>query len=161
MSARARSVEPNDHARAAGALANPDYAAAWEVLATNGDTRSPEQWARATFEQAPTALRSFVVAGWVAALGLRLGPRPSPDHILGWPIVSAASDTLVMGVHSVLLGAAQIVVQVDGSRILLTSLVRYEKLLARPLWSLAQPIHHLVVPYLLGSAASRPPVPSA
>ena len=155
-SARARRVEPTAHTRAVDALADPNYAAAWEVTIAGGDARSAEQWARATFEDAPRALRSFVVAGWIAGLGLRLGPRPSPDHVLGWQIVTAVPDLIVLSVQSALLGTAQLVLQVESSRVFLTSLVRYEKPAARPVWSAVQPLHHQIVPYLLGRAASHP-----
>jgi Protein of unknown function (DUF2867) len=154
-SARARRVEPTERTPAVDALADPDYAAAWEVASTDADARSAEQWARATFEDAPGALRSFIVAGWIAGLGLRLGPRPSPDHVLGWPIASAAPDLIVLSVESALLGTAHIVLRVESSRVLLSSFVRYEKPAARPLWSAVQPLHHRIVPYLLGRAASR------
>ena len=64
-------------------LGRSDYASAFEVTIGEGDGRSPEQWARAVFEGAPTAIRWFVVFGWRYVLGLRLGPRSSPDYVAG------------------------------------------------------------------------------
>jgi len=122
----------------------------------DGDARTAEQWARATFEDAPRALRAFIVAGWTAGLGLRLGPRPSPDHVLGWRIVTAAPDLITLSVQAALLGTAHIVLQLDSSRVVLASSVLYEKRGARPIWSAVQPVHHRIVPYLLGRAASHP-----
>lgn len=154
-SASARRIEVREQTRAVGPLSEADYAASWEVSIPNGDSRSPEQWARSTFEDAPRALRGFIVAGWIAGLGLQLGPRPSRDHVLGWKIVTATRDHIHLSVESVLLGTAHLVVQADGSRVLLTSVVRYEKRGARAIWSAVQPLHHRVIPYLLGHAASH------
>jgi hypothetical protein len=155
-SAHARRIDVSEQIRAVDTLAEPHYAAAWEVAIADRDARSAEQWARATFEHAPRALRAFIVAGWTVGLGLRLGPRPSPDHVLGWKSVTAAPDLIILSVQSGLLGTAHIVFQVEGSRVVLASFVRYEKRWARPIWSAVQPVHHRIVPYLLGRAASRP-----
>jgi hypothetical protein len=154
-SAHVRRIEAGDQIRALDTLADPDYAAAWEVAIADGDARSAEQWARLAFEDAPRALRAFIVAGWTFGLRLRLGPRPSPDHVLGWTIASAATDRIILSVQSGLLGTAHLVLQIEGSRIVLASFVRYEKRGARPIWSAVQPLHHQILPYLLGRAASR------
>jgi hypothetical protein len=152
----ARRIDVSEQTRAVDTLAEPHYAAAWEVTIADGDARSAEQWARATFEDGPQALRAFIVAGWTGGLGFRLGPRPSPDHVLGWRIVTAAPDLIILSVQSALLGAAHIVLQVESSRVVLASFVRYEKRMARPIWSAVQPVHHRIVPYLLGRAALWP-----
>jgi Protein of unknown function (DUF2867) len=93
------------------------------------------------------------VAGWTVGLGLRLGPRPSPDHVLGWRIVTAAPDLVTLSVQSALLGTAHIVLQVESSQVILASFVRYEKRRGRRIWSAVQPVHHRIVPYLLERAA--------
>lgn len=54
------------------------------------DSRTAEAWMRAVLEGAPAMLRWFVRFGWRAALGFRLGPAGSPEHILGWPIARDA-----------------------------------------------------------------------
>jgi hypothetical protein len=154
-SARARRVEVSQEIRALDTLSEPHYASAWEVAIGEGDTRTAEQWARATFEDAPGALRAFIVAGWTVGLGLSLGPRGSPEHVLGWRILTAAEDLIILSVQSVLLGSAHLVFGLEDSRVLLASLVRYEKRIARPIWSVAQPVHHQIVPYLLRRAASH------
>lgn len=153
---RARRIDPSEQLRALDTLGEPHYAAAWEVAIADGDTRSAEQWARATFEDAPRALRTFIVTGWTIGLGLRLGPRPSPNHVLGWKIATAATDLIVLSVQAALLGTAHLVFQVEGSRVVVGSFVRYEKRGARLIWAATQPLHHQIVPYLLGRAASRP-----
>jgi Protein of unknown function (DUF2867) len=153
-SVRARRIEVTDEIRAADTLAEPDYGAAWEVPLEGGPTRSAEQWARATLEDAPRALRGFIVAGWVTVLGLRLGPRPSPDHILGWRYETNAADHIILE-EQFRFGTAHNMVRVDGARVLFATFVRYDKWEGRPLWAIVAPLHHRIIPYLLGRAASH------
>ena len=142
--------------RSLDTLADPDYTDACEITISNSDTRSPDQWARAIFEDAPRALRWFVVSGWIAGLGLRLGPRPSPAHVLGWKILTATPSVIVLGVHSIVL-SNHLVLRVQDSSIVLATFVRYERRPAPIVWGVAQPIHRRVVPYLLRRAATHPP----
>jgi hypothetical protein len=135
-------------------LGRSDYASAFAVPRAPADGRSPQQWARAAFERAPAALRSFVVFGWRYGLGLRLGPRASGDHVLGWKIDSETPDALVLAVQSALLSARK-VVRVEPARVVMTTFVRYERAPARALWSAVAPVHHRTEPYLLGRAAAN------
>jgi hypothetical protein len=151
---RARRVEVTDEIRGLDTLGRPDYAAAWEVTLRGDSTRSAEQWARATFEDAPRALRAFVVFGWTTVLGLRLEPRPSPDRVLGWSFVTTGSDTIILE-EPFRYGTAHNVVRVEGSQVLVATFVRYEKRGGRLVWSIAAPLHHRIIPYLLGRAASE------
>jgi hypothetical protein len=155
MSARARRVDVSEQIRSVATLAKPHYAAAWEVAIADGDGRAAEQWARAVFEDAPRALRRLIVTGWTAGLGFRLGPRPSPDYVLGWRIVTVVPDLIILSVQSAQLGTAQLVLKLKSSRVVLASFVRYEKRRARSIWSAVQPVHHRLIPYLLGRAASH------
>ncbi|KOG87901.1 hypothetical protein ADK38_22815, partial [Streptomyces varsoviensis] len=59
-------VEVADTARGVGGLAADDWAEAVAVT-TGGSSlspRSPEQWARSVFEDAPGPVRWFLVTGW-------------------------------------------------------------------------------------------------
>jgi hypothetical protein len=147
---RARRVAVAD---GAGTISAPHYASAFEVVVPEGDDRSAERWARDTFEGAPKAMQWFVLVGWRFFLGFRLGPRPSPDHVQGWKIVAAEPDELVLEVRSSL-ATAQKVVRVQGSRVVMTTFVHYERPMGRVVWSSVAPIHHRTEPYLLGHAAS-------
>jgi hypothetical protein len=150
----ARRVEVTDEIAAGDTLVEPDYSGAFEVLITDADARSPEQWARATFEGAPRAVRWCLLLGWRAILGLRLGPPASPDHVLGWKIVTAAPEAITLEVRSGLVTAHK-VLRIDGSRVILTTFVRYERRGAGALWSAIAPVHHRAEPYVLGRAASH------
>src|SRR4051812_47068755 len=77
--------------RAAAAMPDVDYVDV-SVLHTDGATNwSPEEWARAVLESAPSA-RRFAFIPWRVFLGLRLGPWPSPDHVHGWKIAERGDD---------------------------------------------------------------------
>jgi hypothetical protein len=152
---RARRIEVTARTPGVDTATGAHYMAAWEVTTPSADARSAEQWARAAFEDAPRAIRAFVMAGWIVGLRLRLGPRSSADHVLGWRIVSATPERVVLEVRSALLGTGHLALQVESSRVVLASFVRYEKRGARPIWAAVQPLHHLILPYMLGHAASQ------
>ncbi len=135
-------------------LADPNYTYACEVESTAAGTRSAEQWARAVFEDAPQPLRSVIVLGWLVGLGLRLAPRSSSSHVLGWTIVAHTPTAVVLAVDSFLL-SAQLVVRVHESNVIHATFVRYERNAARGLWPTAALIHQRVIPYLLTRAATR------
>jgi hypothetical protein len=148
---RVRRVEAPREVEAGDALAEPDYASAFELPTPDAGRLTPEQWARATWEGAPGLLRRFVLTGWTLVLGLRLGPRPSPTHVLGWLISAADSNSITLQADSRLLAAQNIVV-VDGSSVVWVTLVRFDRRIARPMWAIATPIHHMTIRYLLAHA---------
>ncbi|MFH8980212.1 DUF2867 domain-containing protein [Streptomyces varsoviensis] len=153
-------VEVADTARGVGGLAADDWAEAVAVT-TGGSSlspRSPEQWARSVFEDAPGPVRWFLVTGWRSVLRLRLGPRPAPTHVLGWRILTMATDVIVLELTSPLM-TARLVLRAEAARVVMTTFVRYEHRAAPAIWSLAALIHRRAVPYLLKRAAAQPPKP--
>lgn len=151
---RVRRVEVPPQIASSFARSTANYAAAFALTTDLGGTRTPVQWARAVFEGAPAALRWCVVFGWTRVLGLRLGPRTSDDHILGWQI---ANGDLVAGSTALLAESRFLracnIVSVETSTVTWVTLVHYSRAAARPLWALARPIHHLTLRYLLARAA--------
>jgi hypothetical protein len=81
----------------------PDYADAFEVTRTPTDQRSAEQWARDGFEGLPVTMRRplLLIHRWI--LGFRLGPWASPEHVLGWRIVTSEPELLHLEARSPLL----------------------------------------------------------
>jgi hypothetical protein len=128
------------------------YASSFQVTGIVHSARSPEQWARAAFEEAPQAMRWFVKFGWVHVLRLRLGPLQSSTHVLGWRIVSDSTERIVIEAHSPLVTAVK-VVRVGHSSVTMTTFVRYERPGGRAVWASVTPVHHRTEPYLLGHAA--------
>jgi hypothetical protein len=129
-----------------------DYACAFEVVRSATDQRTAEQWARTVFERPPLPVRAFLIFGWRIVLGLRLGPRRSVDHVLGWRIRSAQPDLLILEQDSRRI-TAQNVVQVDSTRIVWTTLVGYRNFVGRVVWALTAPFHIATIPRLLRRAA--------
>jgi hypothetical protein len=151
---RVRRVEVPPQVAASFARSTANYASAFALTTETAGAATPLQWARAVFEDAPTALRWCMVFGWTKVLGLRLTRRRSDDHVLGWSI---ADSDLVPG-STALIAASRVLraantVTVDGPTITWVTLVHYSSAAGRPLWALARPIHHLTIPFLLGRAA--------
>jgi hypothetical protein len=132
-------------------ISTPDYASAFALTIPDADPHTAEQWARTTFEGAPKALRWFLLFGWTTVLRLRLGPRPSPEHVLGWTITAAAPGTVTLEVSSALITARK-VIDVGPTQVTMTTVVHYERPLGRLVWSSLAPVHHLTEPLLLTRA---------
>ncbi|MBV9231660.1 MAG: DUF2867 domain-containing protein, partial [Chloroflexi bacterium] len=86
-------------------------------------------------------------------LGFRLGPRPSPDHILGWRIISRETNEMRLELHSALM-TSQLALHLSTSTVVWSTHVYYKQPLARPLWAIVGVIHRQMVPYTLRRAAS-------
>lgn len=151
---RAHRVEVPPQIAATFAHSTADYGVAFALTQEGTGSRSPLQWARAVFEGAPGPLRWFVVFGWRHVLGLRLGPWPSDDHVLGWTIADGdlVPGSIALTAESRFLRASNIVT-VEESTVTWVTLVHYSSAAARPLWAMARPIHKLTIPYLLTRAA--------
>jgi Protein of unknown function (DUF2867) len=147
---KARPTDPHDP----GVLAGPDYLDATELA--GGPARTAEDWARSVFEGAPRTVRAVLRLGWRRGLGLRLGPYPAAGHVLGWPVVEAEPGRLVLGVRSAVLGPCRLVFQVDPARLLLTTAIRYEHRISRPVWTVVSPVHRIVTRLLVTRAAGQP-----
>lgn len=146
-----RTAVTNDFA-ASGRAA--DFVCAYEVDIAPGDERSAEQWARDAWEGAPAPLRWFMLAGWRFVLGLRLGPRSSSDHILGWSISRRSPDETVCQLRSLFLSASNIFRRVDG-RLVWSTHVTYDRPIARVIWPPVSLLHRLLVRIALRRAARQ------
>lgn len=141
-------------ADAVGALPQSGYAVAFEVSRPATDARSPEQWARAVWEQAPPPVRRLLLVGWRIGLGLRLGPPDTASHVLGWVLTSTTGRAAVLDARSRLMTARN-VVELRGTRVRWTTFVRFDRRPAGTLWFLAARVHHVMIPYLLRRAATH------
>lgn len=137
------------------ALDSADFACAYGVATAPDDARSAQQWARAAWEDGPAPLRWLMLAGWRLILRFQLGPRRSPDHVLGWQIVEDRPDKTECHSRSPFLDAAN-VFQLVGDRLVWSTLVVYEGRIARVIWPPVALIHRLLVRVALGRAARRP-----
>jgi deazaflavin-dependent oxidoreductase (nitroreductase family) len=126
-----------------------DFTHVGRVAIRSGDTRSPDEWLRAVFEGAPAPVRWFLVTGWRTVLGLRLGPRPSPDHVLGQR--RTAPGTLTMRTRAL---HTELTLAIADGTVSLTCAVDYLRPSGRLRWAIAAPAHRLLTPVLLRRAAS-------
>jgi Protein of unknown function (DUF2867) len=141
--------------RAVDPMAAPDDVDGFSVPVPGaGSGWSAEDWARAVFDHAPRALYHFVVIGWRVVLGLRLGPRPSPDHVIGWRLADQGENWVRLEVSSTML-EAHIVFWLDPDGLTFSTSVHYERRPARLIWLALSPVHGVVVPMLLRSAVRR------
>ncbi len=133
-----------------------DYADALEIRLPEPDPRSAEEFVWFALQHAPRALIWTVRIVHRHLLRLRLGPRSSPDDLLGWRIMASQPDAMHLEAVSPLLGRGVIVGRrPDPTRVEITTYVFY----ARPapasaLWRIAGPSHRRIAPYLLERAAA-------
>jgi hypothetical protein len=149
-----RRIEVPAQIAATFARSTANYAVAFALSEQGVESWTPLHWARAVFDDAPALLRWFVVFGWRHVLGLRLGPRPSDDHVLGWAISGGdlVEGSVALTAQSSFLQASNIVT-VEQATVTWVTLVHYSGAAARPLWAIARPIHRFTIPYLLARAA--------
>lgn len=109
---------------------------------------SPEQWARAGIDHAAGLGGQFV---WRIVLGLRLGPRRSPELVAGWAIADR-SDTWIRLEASSWHLTAHLVVVVEDRRLSVATFIRYDRLIAKLVWPRLAAIHRRAMPGLLRRA---------
>jgi hypothetical protein len=132
-------------------VAGADRAITFELVAGDARATSAEQWARANWEGAPAIIRWILILGWRFVLGLQLARGLSPTNVLGWRMSDERPDTVTLEARSALITAHN-VVTVQESTVLWTTLVRYERPVARPIWRLVELVHRIVLPYTLAHA---------
>ncbi len=133
-----------------------DYADAYEIRVREPDERSAEELSRFALERAPWQARWFIWAVQRLLLGIRLGPRSSPDHILGWRILTSQHDVIQLGAVSPVLGRSLIVIRrINQTCARATICICFARPVpARVLWAIAGPGHRRIVPYLMERAAA-------
>lgn len=134
-------------------VASPDYADAFEVSRSRTDRRSAEQWARDGFERVslPTRRSLLFVHRWI--LGFRLGPWASPNHVLGWRIVTSEPELLHLEARSRLL-RGHMVWRLHDERLVMTTFLYYEMRRTTPVvWAVIGKLHRGGAPDLFELAA--------
>lgn len=131
-----------------------DYS--WTLQSGSAKSAAPdaERLLRATWEEGPAVLSWSLPLAWKFGLGLRLGPKKSAEHVLGWPITQRTSGQIAVATSSRIM-QAQNSLLVDGDVITWTTLVTYNNLLGRLLWVPARIVHQWLVRRSLSGALSR------
>jgi len=116
---------------------------------------TPEEWARAMFEDTRRLMRMFLRLGW-RLLGIQLAPVGTPGHVLGWRIVKNAPDFVVLQTRSGLGLTTRLVLHSGGHPTLrFGTFVRCDGLIGRAAWFGVAPLHRLIVSHLLGEATTH------
>jgi hypothetical protein len=136
--------------RAHDTLASPDYVDVFTAPASGARDRSPEEWARAVLEETPTGRAALVL--W-RSLGLRLGPRPSAEHVQGWKIAARGDDWIRLETASWFMTAHGIV-HVDDRQLSVALFIRYDHPIASLVWMPVSARHRRAVPVMLRQALS-------
>jgi hypothetical protein len=126
-----------------------DYADSFEVRLTRPDDTSAEQWARNSLELAPTWLRRLVVFAHRVLLRFELGPVSDPQHVLGWRIRRADTDTIELEAAGSLMSAVLVGSRTAPDAARLDTFLYYRGRLGGVVWAVVGPIHRRVAPYLL------------
>jgi hypothetical protein len=128
-----------------------DYADAFEIRLGEPDARSAEEFVRCALEQAPWPVRWTVSIVHRYVLRLRLGPRSSPDHVLGWKIVTSTPDVTQLEAVSPLLGRGVIVARrPDPTCAVVTTYLFFGRpKAASVVWRFVVPLHRWVARYLM------------
>ena len=136
-----------------------DYADSFEVRVPESDGRSMEEFVRCAIEDAPRPVRELVWLVHRDVLRLRLGPRSSASHVLGWRIKTSERDVFRLEATSPLFGRGVILARrPDSTRAVVTTYVFHSRpTLGRAIWTFVGPLHRRVAPYLMERArgASR------
>ena len=137
--------------RGLAVLERQDYVDFFTIPTDAAPRRSAEGWARTILEETSLA-RSGARRLW-RALGLRLGPPQSPDHVQGWRIGERGDRWIRLETASWYL-TARAVCTVDEGAVSLSLSIRYDRRIAGLVWSLVAGPHLRAVPVMLHQAAA-------
>ncbi|MFK0259000.1 hypothetical protein [Streptomyces sp. NPDC090445] len=131
--------------RALSTMADPGYVDVF-TLVGGVPGRSPEQWAKALFEDAAGRAGQFV---WRVLLGLRL--RASAHRVAGWEVAGRGADWIRLEARSWFL-TGHLVVQADDEHVSLATFIRYDRPVASLIWPPLARKHRQLAPDLLRDA---------
>lgn len=128
-----------------------DYVDTATADVAEASARSPEVWGRAVMER--TALGRRAPLLWTT-LGLRLGPRPSPDHIQGWRIAARGDDWIRVDTRS-WYARAEAVCRVEDGRVSMALFLHYDRPIAAVIWAVIGPLHRRGLPAMVREAVRQ------
>jgi uncharacterized protein DUF2867 len=132
-----------------------DYADAFEVAVGSADARSAQEVFRAGLKGAPRWLRSLVLIAHQHVLRFELAPGGTPNHVMGWEVLSAEHDMMRLRATGPLMEGVLVARRASPSSAALETYVRFRRpVLGRIIWTAVAPVHRAVAPYLLRRAAA-------
>ncbi len=107
----------------------------------------------------PTRRSLLLVHRWI--LGFRLGPWASPNHVLGWRIVTSEPELLHLEARSTLM-RGHMVWRLHDERLVMTTFLQYEMRRTAPVvWAVIGNIHRGGAPHLFELAADHRSQPAS
>lgn len=134
--------------RSLDTLAHPDYVDLFTAQTREAAGKNAEQWARAFLEGSAPGHSAPIL--W-RLLGLRLGPRPSDDHVQGWRIADRGEGWIRAETASWCM-TAHAVVKVDDRQVSLALFVRFDRAIAAFIWAPVAPLHRKGAPVMVHQA---------
>ena len=119
---------------------------------------SPQAWAAALGRDAPARIRlTLRSAAWTQRniLGLRLQPRRSGHHVIGWKVAAAGDHWFRLEAEG-WLGTAHLLLHVAGQEVSIGTLLRYDRRMAAIVWQPVSFFHRQVGIALLGHLLTSP-----
>lgn len=138
------------------AFQRSDYADAFALHTTAPDDRTPEQAMRLALEGAPRWLRWTILVAHRYVLRLHLGPASSPDHVLGWRLVSSTDELAVLQARGPLLHGILVCRQIDPATRVFSTFLAFQRPVTRKLWVVVGPVHRRIAPWLLERGVVAP-----
>lgn len=129
---------------------SPDYVD--EFTLTTGAPGGPRQWATAMFEESIDRKSRRLI--FETILRLRIGPDGVPGTIAGWRVI-AESETHVLIAAAGRLMQGRLLVQRLGTRVRLTTAMRYRCRAGRLVWAVLSRQHRGLAPGLLRLGAAH------
>ncbi|GAA2602219.1 hypothetical protein SMC26_07840 [Actinomadura fulvescens] len=114
-----------------------DYADAFTLVASDAGCWTPEQWARALFEDVAALMGQFV---WRVLLGLRLRWRRSVTSVAGWRIAERGDGWIRLEARGWML-TGHLVVHIETDRVTLATFIRYDRRIAARVWTTLSRVH--------------------
>ena len=155
MSSAQRLSRFPDAIAAVAALPDPSYSDVFTAhLPAGTPPLDAEEWSRLLFEGRAAPLRWFLLFGWRVALGLKLGPTGSTEHVLGWKVAYKDPDRIRLEQQSGILRAA-LVTHIHAEQLTQVTFVRYQSFIGRLIWPPVALLHRRIVPHLLAQATTE------
>jgi hypothetical protein len=139
-------AKASEELRSLSPLESTDYEEMFVAQAKDAKRFSAERWARSAIEGTPV-MRRQAPRLW-HALRLRMGPRPSPDHVNGWKIAANEDDWIRLEAASSY-ASIHVIVRVEADEVQEAMFISYDRAIARPIWAIVGPFHRRAMPSLL------------
>ena len=144
-----RQIDPPQSVRELSTLPRVDYADTFVVETVAAHDWTATRWAEEVLEEAPTEVRTKLLAGWTA-LGLK--SATSAGSILGWQVRHRTADTLLLGRASRLGMSGELLFSRRPEGLLFATFVHHGTAVTRPMWAAVEPVHVRTVRMLLERA---------